>query len=80
MNLNSFENHLFEEGGVKYTRNEEYAEEIGYIKVNYSCIYFNGAKWEDNIMQSWVYVRSEKDAIYLLNYWNSKNSNYKYWV
>ncbi len=32
MNLSSFENHLFDEGGLKYTRNEEYAEEIGYIK------------------------------------------------
>lgn len=80
MNLNSFENHLFEEGGVKYTRDAEHAEGIGYTEVTYNQTFFDQKKNDVVTMQSSIHVRNRDEAIKLCNYWNGRATNYKYWI
>lgn len=93
MNLDSFENHLYnthfydvgrnllyEEGGVKYTRSEEQAEELGFICVTYNMTFFDQKKNDVITVQSGIFVRNHVDAIKLCNFWNARATNYKYWI
>ena len=71
-------NELLKEAGIFYTTNEELANELGYKQSIYKQQYIRIE--EHGIEERFIYTLQKDDVYRLINYWNSKNSAYKYWI
>lgn len=71
-------NEIHVDDGIRYTINQEVANQLGYKQVSYKVQYI---KLEDHAVEEKTIYISKKSHLYkLVNYWNSKSSGYKYWV
>lgn len=75
------ESKLLEENGIQYTRHKETAEEMGYTEFFYNWSYFDQKKNVIVTGTAIVYIKWEegKGLLALLNYWNARATNHKYW-
>lgn len=66
---------ILQEHNIKYTFDLSTALDLGFKKFLYTCIHLP-TKMEKN---SVVYTKSELNLLSLLNIWNSKGTNWKYY-